>query len=465
MDEEGVRARRPSQSRLNRRDFLKLSGAGLAGATVLSGCANLASGFTAATTVGPNEILLSKGPDTTGTLEKVVAQFNKEDHPFKAKLQVMPADTGQYFDKMRTEFQVGGGEIDVIGADVIWPAQFAANGWIEDLSDRFDEEMQSDFLDSTIATSSYKGKVYGVPWYSDAGMLYYRKDLLDKVGVQPPKTWEELIDVAKKVQDEEGIKYGFTFQGAEYEGGVCNQCEYVWNSGAEILAPDDPSKIVLESSGGVKGYEAVRRNVTSGAAPIAVATHKELESITPFLQGDAVFNRNWPFGYALAIGGKETGSELKPEWVGVAPLPVSNTGDEPRHCLGGWDLCINAFSDKKEQAWEFIQWMIQPEIQKTFAVDAGYIPPRKSLFEDQKLLKDQPIMELGRPNFESTSPRPSVNPFYSDMSLEMGQSFNDTVKGDATPDEAVADLDRKLQRIGNAAQSIFDLGGGGGGAT
>ena len=454
-----ARGRRSSSDGLSRRDFLKWGGS-LAGASFLSGtaCADLASGFASTSTAGPNTLLLSKGPDTTGTLEKVIARFNKEEHPFTVEWREMPADTGQYFDKMRTEFQVGGGAIDVIGADVIWPAQLAANGWIEDLSELFTEEMQSDFLGSTIASSTYEGKIYGVPWYADAGLLYYRKDLLDKAGLKPPKTWDELRSQAKKIQEEEGIPYGFTFQAAEYEGGVCNQCEYVWNAGGDILDPDDPSKVVIGEPAATRGHEEARLHVESGAAPLAVATYKELESITPFIAGDAVFNRNWPFGYAFATGGKATGSELKPEWVGVAHLPVSQEGDQGYATLGGWDFCINSASNKKEQAWEFIQWMISPEIQKEFAIGAGYLPPRKSLFRDQKLLKEQPVMGLSRSSFATTRPRPSINPFYSDMSLDMAQEFNDTVKGDSSPEDATSTLQSQLQRIATAAKNVFDVG-------
>ena len=153
---------------VSRRDFLKLGSA--AGAALIAGsaCKDLASGFVSTSTAGPNTLVLSKGPDESGTLAKVIAQFNKEDHPFKVKWEITPADTGQYFDKMRTQFQVGSSTIDVIGADVIWPAQMAANGWIEDLSDLFTEEMQADYLESTITTSTYDNKIYGVPWYSDA---------------------------------------------------------------------------------------------------------------------------------------------------------------------------------------------------------------------------------------------------------------------------------------------------------
>jgi multiple sugar transport system substrate-binding protein len=452
---------RPSRREVTRRDFLKWSGAGLAGAAVLSStaCSDFASGFAATSTVGPNTLLLSKGPDDTGTLEKVIAQFNKEDHPFSVEWREMAADTGLYFDKMRTEFQVGGGDIDVIGADVIWPAQFAANGWIEDLSDLFTEEMQSDYLEASIVASTFKGKIYGVPWYSDAGLLYYRKDLLDKAGLKPPKTWDELRDQAQRITDQEGIPYGFTFQGAEYEGGVCNQCEYVWNAGGNILAPNDPSKVVIGGSAATRGLEEVRSHIESGASPLAVATYKETESLTPFITGEAVFTRNWPYAYAVATGGKAAGSELKPEWVGVAHLPVSDESLAPGFAtLGGWDFCINSASTKKEQAWEFIQWMIRPEIQKTFAIDAGFLPGRKSLFADKKLTtKDQPVMGLAKSSFETTRPRPSVNPFYSDMSLDMAQQYNDTVKGDVSPEAAISTLQSHLQRIATAASNVFNI--------
>jgi multiple sugar transport system substrate-binding protein len=445
-------------SGVSRRDFLKLGGA--AGAALMTGtaCKDLASGFFATSGAGPNTVVLSKGPDDTGTLAKVVAQFTKEDHPFTVKWEVTPADTGQYFDKIRTQFQVGSTSIDVIGADVIWPAQLAANGWIEDLSELFTEEMQADYLESTITTSQYNDKIYGVPWYSDAGLLYYRKDLLDKAGFKPPKTWEELDDQANKIIADEGIPEGFMFQGAEYEGGVCNQCEYIWNAGGEILDPNDPTKTVIGQPEATRGYESALTNIESGAAPLSVVTYKETESLTVFISGEAVFLRYWPSGYASATGGEAAGSVLKPEWVGVAHLPTTNAGDEGFATLGGWDMCISSLSTKKEQAWEFIQWMTQPEIQKQFAIDAGYIPGRKTMFDDKELLKAQPVMELGRSSFESTKPRPSINPFYSDMSLDMAKGFTSTLKGDSTPEEATRLLDTKLTRIAGAAENVFNLG-------
>ena len=130
---------------------------------------------------------------------------------FKVKQRVMPSDTGQYFDKLRTEFQAGGGDIDIIIGDVIWPAQFAVNGWVSDLSDRFTDT--DAFLPGPMTAATYDGKVWAVPWYTDAGLLYYRQDLLDKAGFsEPPETWDDLMEMAAKVQ-------GFTPQQIAYVAG------------------------------------------------------------------------------------------------------------------------------------------------------------------------------------------------------------------------------------------------------
>ncbi|MGH3145686.1 MAG: extracellular solute-binding protein, partial [Rubrobacter sp.] len=212
---------------LSRRDFLKLGGAGLAGAALLgtAGCGGGGS--------GSDDVLMSFGTDDTGTLPKLIEQFNKQSE-FKIKYREMPADTGQYFDKLRTQFQAGGGDIDIIVGDVIWPAQFAANGWVADLTDRFTDA--DEFLPGPMQAATYEGKVYAVPWYTDAGLLYYRQDLLEKSGYsEPPATWTELQEMAAKVMKDQNIGNGFVFQGDEYEGGVCNGCEYIWSAGGNIL--------------------------------------------------------------------------------------------------------------------------------------------------------------------------------------------------------------------------------------
>src|SRR5918997_254250 len=246
--------------RINRRDFLRMSGAGLAGATLL-GAAGCGGGGG-----GGNTLTLSMGPDDTGTLPDLIDQFNKQHKgEFQVKYREMPSDTGQYFDQMRTEFQAGGGEIDVIGGDVIWPAQFAANGYILDLSDRFTDA--DAFLPGPIQSNTYDGKIWGVPWYTDAGLLYYRQDQLEQAGLSgPPATWDDLKQMALEAKQAAGAQLGFAFQGAEYEGGVCNGQEYILTHGGNILDPEDPSRGIIDSPESVAGLETGGSMITDAGS-------------------------------------------------------------------------------------------------------------------------------------------------------------------------------------------------------
>ena len=427
--------------KLNRRDFLKMSGAGLAGAALLgaTGCGG-GSG-------GSGDLIFAWGPDDAQkTVATLIDRFNKQSD-FNVVHRVMPADTGTYFDKLRTQLQAGSGGVDVIGGDVIWPAQLAANGWILDMSDKFPESEQKKFLEGPLQSVTYDGKVWGVPWYTDAGMLYHRADLLEKSGYsEPPKTWDELKEMADKVKKDQGIKSGFVFQGDAYEGGVCNGLEYIWTHGGNAVDPNNPNKILIDSPESAAGLATWASMLSSGVAPEAASTYQEAETDASYFQepGDAVFARQWPYGYAYL----DTKGYLKQDQVGVGPLPVDE-GNPLASSLGGWDMLINAQSDMQEEAWQFIKFMTSPESMKFRAVNATVLPTRSSLLTDPQIEKI-PVVSQGRPAIEHTHPRP-VSPYYSDMSLEMSEQFNSCLKGDVSPEQAVKTLQANLERIVESA--------------
>ncbi|MDQ3568123.1 MAG: ABC transporter substrate-binding protein [Actinomycetota bacterium] len=423
----------------SRREFLRVGGASLARTALfggtLAGCGGGGS--------DSGDLIFSMGPDTTGNLQKLVKKFNDQNKgDFQAKYRVMPADSGQYFEQLRTQFQAGGGGVDVIGGDVIWPAQFAANGWIADVSDRFPESERSNFLDGPIQSLIYEDKIYGVPWFTDAGMLYYRSDLLDKSGFSgPPKTWEELKEQAMKVVRDQGVKYGFLFQGAEYEGGTVNGLEYIWTHGGDAL---DGQAVVIDSPESVAGLRTQQDMVIDGVAPQAVANYTETESQSTFLNGDAVFCRNWPYMYALV--GNPDESTIEPGQVGVAPLPVGGSQTQTVSGLGGWNMMINASSDKPDEAWEFIQFMTNESSQKFRALEATLLPTLNSLYEDREVVENVPVIRLGAEALKSSRPRP-VSPYYSDMSLSMAAQFNDLVSDNTSPEKAARTLQEELKNI------------------
>ena len=425
------------ERRISRRGFLGLGGGALAGAVLLGGCGGGGG--------GSGEVLFSWGPDDTGVLPRLIERFNRENGSgITVRYREMPSDTGQYFDQLRTQFQAGGGDIDVIGGDVIWPAQFAANGWIVDLSDRFEDAGR--FLEGPMQAMTYEGKVYGVPWYTDAGLLYYRKDLLEKSGYsEPPRTWDELKEMALRVKQDSGTKFGFVFQGANYEGGVVNGLEYIWTHGGDVLDPEDPTKVIIDSPESVAGLKTERSMVEEGVAPEAVTTYKEDESHGAFLRGDAVFLRNWPYVYAL-VGDPEQ-SRIEPGQVGISELPVGGEGQQSYSCLGGWNFFINASSERQEEAWEFIRWMTEPEQLKVNALQGSRLPTRRGLYEDREVLEKVPVARLGKEAIiQNSRPRP-VSPYYSDMSLRMAEQFSASLKGEVSPEQAVKTLQGELQRL------------------
>jgi len=435
--------------RFNRRDFLKMSGAGLAGAALL-GAAGCGGGG------GGSSKLIFSMSSPIPTYDALISKFNKQHKgEVEAMLRQMPANSTTYFDKLKTEFQAGGGDTDVIGGDVIWAIQFAAQGWILDLSDDFPASEQQKFLPASISAMKYEGGIYGIPWFTDAGVLYYRKDLLEKAGFSdPPETWDELKEMALKTAKDTGTKNGFVFQGSNYEGGVCNGCEYIWTFGGEVLSDVTSGDVVIDSSEAVAGLEMYGSMVADGVAPAAVANYTETESEPVFGAGDAVFMREWPGFYGLlGVPEKDGGyPNVKPEQVGIAPIPVAKPGMKSYSTLGGWNQFVNAQSDIQDEAVTFAKWMTATEQEKFLGTDGGLKPTRKALYEDPQVIKAIPGLELAKDIILNNAKSRPVNEYYGDMSLELAEQFNNVVTGDTSPQQAAETLQKNLSDIVKQAE-------------
>ena len=425
---------------LSRRDFLKaggFAGAALLGGGTLAGCGRDSGRG------GSGTVVYAEGPDETGTLEKLLDGFNaRYEGEYRVEHRQMPADTGSFLDKLTTELQAGKSDIDVIAGDVIWAAQLAANGWLLDLSERFTENLRDEFIEGNVRSNEYGGKIWGVPFVTGAGLLYYREDLLEKSGYSgPPETWDDLKEMALKAKRDSGTKFGFVFQGANYEGGVCNALEYIWNYGGDVL---DGDRVVVDSPEAVAGLSEYRSMISDGVTTRAMTTYMEEESQAAFLNGDAVFMRNWSYVYALV--GTSDYPKLNPDQVGLSTLPVAKAGKESTNVLGATNLYVNATTEIEEASWALIRYLTAPEQQKLRAVEGARIPVLKSSYEDERLLREVPVMRLGKRALQTVRPRP-VSPYYSDMSLEMAEQFNAILAGETTPERGAKTLQSALEEI------------------
>ncbi|HZY66141.1 MAG TPA: extracellular solute-binding protein, partial [Rubrobacteraceae bacterium] len=320
----------------SRRDFLKLGGAGLAGAALLgtSACGGGGGGGG-----GGNVVFTygATGSEDLRTVRELVDRFNQEnENGITVEFQRRSEVTDEYFRSLVSDFQAGSASMDVIVGDVVWAAEFAQNGWIEDLSSRMYSDYQPQvpdaFLEAPISSVSYQNSLWGVPWFTDVGVLYYRRDLLEEAGLgSAPSTWSGLKDIANQVMEQADVQHGFVFQGADYEGGVVNGAEYIWNAGAEIMLGNvtaldtdrprslTPNFVVLDNPNAVQGLRTERSMITDNVAPQEVADYTETDSNDVFRAGDAVFQRGWPFMYAT-FGADD--SQINQDQVEIAPLPT-----------------------------------------------------------------------------------------------------------------------------------------------
>lgn len=427
---------RPSSRAVaSRREFLQIGGAALAGAAFLAGCGS--SGGSG----DSSSVTLSISPDLVDMMRGPLARFGRANG-VKVNVRVMPSDTSQYYDRVKTQLQAGQADIDVIAGDVSWPAQFAANGWLADVTDRYRADEKAAYLPAAIAANTFDGKLYGLPFFTDVGLMWHRADLLERAGYsEAPATWEELSEMSRKVMRDEGLDNGLVFTGANYEGGTVLGLEFVRGAGGEVLVDNRPTATDPKT---IAGMEIQRGLVTGGVAPAAVANYQEDECTGAFLGGNAVFMRNWAYVFGL-LGDREV-SKLDARQVAIAAVPVADSGVRPVNVGGGWNLLINGASEKQDLAWKLAQFISAPEQQREWALAASYLPTRTALYDDRELIDRMPaVAQAKKEIFQTTTP--PITPYYGDVSTAMSTQFNASLRGAQSPSEAAGELQDKLEQI------------------
>ncbi|MGF1508410.1 MAG: ABC transporter substrate-binding protein [Myxococcota bacterium] len=407
----------------------------------------------------PTTIVFAAGPDDTGTVARIVDEFNRtQAGKVRVEWREMPRNSNEHRKLLVSDFNAGSGSFDVVASDVVWTAEFAQQRWVRDVTRRFHREYESgQLLDAAVESASYRLRVWGVPWYSDVGILYYRKDLLDASGfASPPETWAELKATSQKVQQDARIRHGFVFQGAQYEGGTVNAAEFIWSAGGRILRSRltvvglfgqtavETDDLLVNSPESARGIDAARSMIVDGVAPPAVSQFREKEAVDLFLSGDAVFLRSWPYTQGLLAR-----SELKPEQVGVAPLPGLSKEVKGHSCLGGWNLMISAQSSstKRDAAWTFIRFLTDPRRQKHQALEAGLLPVVTGLYDDQEIIDRLPVVALGRDVLVNRVLGRPQSPHYAEISERIAHAFHRSLQGELNGAQAVELMETELKEI------------------
>jgi multiple sugar transport system substrate-binding protein len=376
--------------------------------------------------------------------QKLLRKFEEENPGIKVKDETLPAATDEQHQFYVINLEGRSADFDVLSMDVIWVPEFARAGWLRDISHLLPKSEQDMFFPGPIQAVAFNDKVYAVPWYIDAGLLYYRRDLLVKYGMKPPLTWSELVKTAQYITGKEHRLYGFIWQGKQYEGLVCNVLEYLWSNGGDILRN---GKVVADSPENINALWFMRNMIAEyGITPGLVTTAIEESTRHMFGNGKALFMRNWP--YAWNIFQKE-GSPVRGK-IGVTTLP-SFPGKPSASTLGGWQLGVNRHSAHPEAAEKLVRFLTSPEAQKAMALTIGYKPTRKSLYRDGDLIREQPFIAGLYNVFITARPRP-VSPYYMMITQVMQPEFSAAISGIKTPEEALRSVQLHVQHIIEAGE-------------
>jgi trehalose/maltose transport system substrate-binding protein len=337
----------------------------------------------------------------------------------------------------------GSTELDVARVDIIWPG-LVANHFI-DLKPHIPEEVLKQHFPSIVQNNLVNGKLVAMPWYTDAGVLYYRKDLLEKHGQQPPTTWQELAEAARKVVAAEkkagnGKLVGFVFQGKAYEGLTCNALEWVDSFGGGTIV-DPRGQVTLNNPKAVEAIDFFA-SLIGNVVPKGVLSYDEEGARGAFQSGNAVFMRNWPYAWALA---NSKDSPVKDK-VGVMALPKGGAEGKSTGTLGGWQLGVPKYSKNQALAVDLVKYLTSREEQKRRALVGSFNPTIMSLYEDEELLKANPFFRSLYSTFTNAVPRPTITGSkYNQVSTEFRNSVYATLSGKGKAAANLAKAEAKLK--------------------
>ncbi|GGT78752.1 ABC transporter substrate-binding protein [Streptomyces coeruleorubidus] len=386
---------------------------------------------------GRGPLTLATAGDLTGYLGPLLEGWNRTHPGEKVTLVELPDSADETQAQMATDLRDGDrSRFDVLNIDVNWTSEFAAAGWIRPLPrDRFPLRT---FLPPVVDTATYDGQLYAVPYVTNAGLLLYRKDILAKEGVRPPRTWAELERYAKTIAPKYGLD-GYAGQFLPYEGLTVNAAEAVYSAGGSILG-DEGERVTVDSAAAREGIGFLARGVREGWIPKEALTYKEEESKQAFQDGRLLFLRNWPYAY---VGASAPGSEVAGK-VGAVPLPGP---DGPgTSVLGGSNLAVSAHARHPDSAARLIAYLTSERVQRQVLTRGALPPVRADLYEDPALIRRFPYLPTLRESVRTAEPRPK-SPRYDQVSLVVQAVVHDAMAGHETPTAAVRRLARELALI------------------
>ena len=397
--------------------------AGIGGALVLTAFSSAAF---AETTL--NALFMAQSAYSEADVRAMTDEFSAANPDIKVTLEFVP------YEGLRDKTilaQGSGSGYDVVLFDVIWPAEYAENGILVDISDRVTPEMKAGVLPGAWTTVEYNGKQYGMPWILDTKYLFYNKDILAKAGIAaPPKTWEELNQQAQIIKDKGLLDTPIAWSWAQAEAVICDYTTLVSAYQGSFLNDGKPS---FQTGGGLEALTYMVDTYNAGLTNPNSKEFLEEDVRRVFSNGEAAFALNWTYMYNLANAGDD--SKVK-GMVGVVPAPGVAGKSEVSAMNGSMGLGVTASSAHPDEAWKLVEFLTSQPVQNKFAKLS--LPIWASSYDDPAITAGQEeLISAAKVALGAMYPRPTT-PKYQELSVALQQAIQEALLGQASPADALS---------------------------
>lgn len=382
-------------------------------------------------------------------VQKLVPEFEKLNPGLKVKVQMIPWTAAQ--EKLITAF-ASNNLPDVFQLGNTWVPQFSAIGAIDSLDNLIMKSKnvnEENYFKGIWETNRINGKVYGIPWYIDTRLLFYRSDILSKVGYDsPPKTWKELFDVSLKIKNLFGAveKYPIYLPVNEFAPYVI----FALENKATILRENDSYGNFAQKEF-VEAFKFAMSFYEHNLTPLGISQVTNIyqafrdEYIVMYISG--------PWNIKEFI--KWMSDEYSEKWM-TAPMP-SKDGNYPGVSLaGGASIVISKNSNQKAEAWKFIEYLSDDKVQREFYSISSDLPALKQVWEDSSF-KYNKHMRAFYEQFQNVVPTPKVPEWEQIAFYKIQQYAELTSRKVLSVEDAMKKLDKEVDNILEKRRELIKL--------
>ncbi len=329
--------------------------------------------------------------------------------------------------------------VDIYGIDVPWVSQFGRAGWTVPLEDHL-PQLEQHFAPGGLETFSYDGSIIAVPFWNSVTGLFYRSDLLEQHGYEPPSTLDELVETAAAIQQQEEGITGFLWPGSRDESLVMFYSTLLHAFGGSYL--DDQGNYQFNSPASRRAIAFMIETIETGITPRAVTGWERMEMRPRFTEGRAVFL--WDNADMLTWLDDPDRSGIAGNWDFI-PFPAQRQG-RPVSISGGFAFALNPYSSARENALRVLEVIAGETVQKGFALAWGPVQHYQGLYDDPEVKQYNPNADKLIPVLNIAINRPPSRT-YAELSSMLQEEIHGAISGVRTVEQVLENMGRRTEVI------------------